>query len=149
METPAPEKKSWFARHKIITLAIVLLAAVAGLAEYQQYQAAHPAHKAAIPQSETGKSGTAAQPKMTLSGSSVKVISPTLAQVSGNITNNQSDRHGATIEATFYDASGKQIAVAKGTIPPIAAKATVPYTLKSTADLTANAKMEVRVVAIN
>ena len=68
-----------------------------------------------------------------------------LKQVVGEITNNDSGQHSATLKATFYDANGKILGTASGAVNEIAPGETKTFTLITADNVTGYKDMKVQV----
>lgn len=68
-----------------------------------------------------------------------------LKQVVGEVTNNDTGVHSATLKATFYDASGKILGTASGAVNEVAAGETKTFTLITADNVTGYKDMEVQV----
>ena len=64
-------------------------------------------------------------------------------KVVGEIKNNDSVKHSATIKATSYDASGKIVGTASGAVNDVTTGETKTFELLSTDDVSAHATMKV------
>lgn len=68
-----------------------------------------------------------------------------LKQVVGEVTNNDSGKHSATLKATFYDAGGKILGTASGAVNDIAPGETKTFTLLTVDNVTGYKDMKVQV----
>lgn len=68
-----------------------------------------------------------------------------LKQVVGEVTNNDSGQHSATLKATFYDANGKILGTASGAVNDIAPGETKTFTLITADNVTGYKDMKVQV----
>lgn len=68
-----------------------------------------------------------------------------LKQVVGEVTNNDTGQHSATLKATFYDASGKILGTASGAVNEIAPGETKTFTLITADNVTGYKDMKVQV----
>lgn len=98
--------------------------------------------------SETNNSASTAQTqqkeKLTIKNSTYSDANG-LKQVVGEITNNDSGQHSATLKATFYDANGKILGTASGAVNEIAAGETKTFTLITADNVTGYKDMKVQV----
>ncbi len=98
--------------------------------------------------SETNNSGSTAQTqqkeKLTIKNSTYSDANG-LKQVVGEITNNDSGQHSATLKATFYDANGKILGTASGAVNEIAPGETKTFTLITADNVTGYKDMKVQV----
>ena len=148
----AENKKNWFARHKILSviIALVVIGGIAGAASGGKSNT--ETVKSSNSDTSTSKSAdttstsssSADSEKMTISNSTYSADNG-LYQVTGEIKNNDSSQHSATLKATFYDASGKITGTASGAVNEVAPGETKTFTLLSTTDVTGYANMKVQV----
>lgn len=147
----ADKSKNWFARHKVLTviLALVVLGSIAGAASGGKSNI--DTSKGSNSDTSTGKAADATSnpaptetEKMTISNSTYSSDSG-LNQVTGEVKNNDSTKHSATLKATFYDAAGKITGTASGAVNDVAPGETKTFTLLSTTDVTGYANMKVQV----
>ena len=68
-----------------------------------------------------------------------------LKQVVGEVTNNDTGQHSATLKATFYDANGKILGTATGAVNEIAPGETKTFTLITADNVTGYKDMKVQV----
>lgn len=68
-----------------------------------------------------------------------------LKQVVGEVTNNDSGQHSATLKATFYDANGKILGTASGAVNDVAPGETKTFTLITSDNVTGYKDMKVQV----
>lgn len=98
--------------------------------------------------SETNNSAPTAQTqqkeKLTIKNSTYSDANG-LKQVVGEITNNDSGQHSATLKATFYDANGKILGTASGAVNEIAPGETKTFTLITADNVTGYKDMKVQV----
>jgi hypothetical protein len=143
MDTESP-KKSWFAKHKILTgIGIFILLGTIGsaMSGNKSSNTDTATNKTPAPQAdEAGKTAseqtTAPTPspkveKMTISNSTAKQTQYG-AQVDGEIKNNDTIKHTATIKTTFYDKTGKIMSTAVGAVNDVEPGDTKTFTLMGT-----------------
>jgi hypothetical protein len=147
----ADKSKNWFARHKVLTviLALVVLGSIAGAAggnksNTDSVKSSNSDTSATTPADKTATPAPAATEKLTISNS-VYTSDSGLNQVTGEVKNNDSGKHSATLKATFYDAAGKITGTASGAVNDVAPGETKTFTLLSTTDVTGYANMKVQV----
>lgn len=66
-------------------------------------------------------------------------------QVDGEITNNDSGKHSATLKATFYATDGKIMGTATGAVNDVAPGETKTFSLMTTDSISGYATMKVQV----
>lgn len=138
---------SWFARHKILTVigTLVVIGIIASAA------GGNKSNTQTVPNSNSDKPTTQAtapaqpkQEKLTIKNSTYSETSG-LKQVVGEVTNNDSGQHSATLKATFYDASGKILGTASGAVNEVAPGETKTFTLITGDNVTGYKDMKVQV----
>ena len=104
-----------------------------------------------VPNSNSDKTATQAttptqpkQEKLTIKNSNYSEANG-LKQVVGEVTNNDTGVHSATLKATFYDASGKILGTASGAVNEVAAGETKTFTLITADNVTGYKDMKVQV----
>ncbi len=148
----SPKQKNWFARHKILTaiLAIIVLAAIGGASN-------KPSNTQTVPSKSAGEQVAASSPtsqaqsptpqaeKMTITNSSVKPSQYGTTEVVGEIKNNDTAKHSASLKATFYAKDSKIIGTASGAINDVAPGETKTFSLLTTDTVTGYDHMKVQV----
>ena len=139
-------KKSWFVRHKVLSvvIALVIIGAIAGAANSNKSNTETVNNSNSNTSQPPQSSTPSASEKMTVSNSTYSANSG-LYQVVGEVENNDTTQHSATLKATFYDASGKITGTASGAVNDVAPGDTKTFTLLSTTDVTGYANMKVQV----
>lgn len=139
-------KKNWFLRHKVLTVigAIVVIAIISSAAN-----SGKSSNSQSVPAASTGAQPATATPasdasKMTISNSSYS-SSNGMQQVVGEVKNNDSSKHSATLKATFYAADGSIKGTAEGAVNDVAAGETKTFTLMTSDDVAGYASMKVQV----
>jgi cytoskeletal protein RodZ len=143
MDSETPQK-SWFAKHKILTgLGIFILLAMIGsaMSGNKSSNTDTATNKTPAPQAdEAGKTASeqttapAATPKlekMTISNSTAKQTQYGV-EVNGEIKNNDTIKHSATLKTTFYDKAGKIMGTAGGAVNDVEPGDTKTFTLMGT-----------------
>lgn len=119
---------------------IILIAAVAGSGDKSNTQS--------VPGSNNNASQQNAQQpaaeKMTIKNSTYQEANG-LKEVVGEVTNNDTGKHSATIKATFYDASGKILGTAVGAVNDVAPNETKTFNLLTNDDVSGHKDMKVQV----
>ncbi|EDK72371.1 hypothetical protein TM7_0502, partial [candidate division TM7 genomosp. GTL1] len=82
--------------------------------------------------------------KMTIKNSAYQEANG-LKQVVGEVTNNDTGKHTATIKATFYDAGGKILGTAVGSVNDVAPSETKTFNLYTNDDVTGYKDMKVQI----
>ena len=139
-------KKSWFVRHKVLSvvIALVIIGAIAGAANSNKSNTETVNNSNSNTSQPSQSSAPSTSEKMTISNSTYSANSG-LYQVVGEVKNNDTTQHSATLKATFYDASGKITGTASGAVNDVAPGDTKTFTLLSTTDVTGYANMKVQV----
>ena len=83
--------------------------------------------------------------KMTIKNSTVTDKGYGMTQVDGEITNNDTGKHSATLKATFYAADGKIMGTASGAVNDVAPGETKTFSLMSTDNISGYKDMKVQV----
>lgn len=83
--------------------------------------------------------------KMTISNTSYADQGYGISKVVGEIKNNDSGKHSATLKATFYDADGKILGTASGAVNDVASGETKTFELMTTDEVAGYATMKVAV----
>lgn len=138
---------NWFGRHKILTVIGVLI--VIGI--IASAAGGSKSNTQTVPNSNSDTNATQAnQPaasqkeKLTIKNSTYSEANG-LKQVVGEVTNNDSGQHSATLKATFYDANGKILGTASGAVNEVAAGETKTFTLITADNVTGYKDMKVQV----
>ncbi len=92
----------------------------------------------------TAKAETVTE-KMTIKNSVVTDKGYGMNQVDGEITNNDTGKHSATLKATFYAADGKIMGTATGAVNDVAPGETKTFSLMTTDSISGYANMKVQV----
>lgn len=121
---------------------IILIAAIAGSGNKSNTQTVPNSN--ANNTSQPAAQQEPAQEKMTISNSTYSDANG-MKQVVGEVTNNDSGKHSATIKATFYDASGKIMGTATGAVNDVAPSETKTFTLLTMDEVTGHANMKVQI----
>lgn len=95
--------------------------------------------------SSSSSSTETAKEKMTIKNSTVTDKGYGMSQVDGEITNNDSGKHSATLKATFYAADGKIMGTATGAVNDVAPGETKTFSLMTTDSISGYANMKVQV----
>ena len=142
---------NWFSRHKVLTVigGIVLFGIIVGAAGGDKSNTQTvPSSNAPTTKTESAeqpkKADTPAPEKMTISNSSYSE-SNGLKQVVGEIKNNDSVKHTATVKATFYSADGSIKGTAVGAVNDVAPGETKTFTLMTMDEVTGYANMKVQI----
>jgi hypothetical protein len=120
---------------------IIVIAAIASSAGKSNTQSVPSSNSNASQQSADQKPATE---KMTIKNSAYQEADG-LKQVVGEITNNDTGKHTATIKATFYDASGKILGTAVGSVNDVAPSETKTFNLYTNDDVTGYKDLKVQV----
>ncbi len=95
--------------------------------------------------SDTTPKAEPAKEKMTIKNSTVSDKGYGMTQVDGEITNNDSGKHSATLKATFYDADGKILGTASGAVNDVAPGETKTFSLMTNDSISGYKDMKVQV----
>ncbi len=140
---------NWFGRHKILTVVGVLI--VIGI--IASAAGGNKSNTQTVPNSNSNTTTTAPTPaqqtqpqkeKLTIKNSTYSETSG-LKQVVGEVTNNDSSQHSATLKATFYDANGKILGTASGAVNEVAPGETKTFTLITADNVSGYKDMKVQV----
>lgn len=138
---------NWFGRHKVLTVigALIVIGIIASAAGGSK------SNTQTVPNSNSDKTATEAskpaepqKEKLTIKNSTYSEANG-LKQVVGEVTNNDTGVHSATLKATFYDASGKILGTASGAVNEVAAGETKTFTLITADNVTGYKDMKVQV----
>lgn len=138
---------NWFKRHKILSVigALIVVGIIASAASGSK------SNTQTVPNSNSDTTATQAnQPavsqkeKLTIKNSNYSDANG-LKQVVGEVTNNDSGQHSATLKATFYDANGKILGTASGAVNDVAPGETKTFTLITADNVTGYKDMKVQV----
>lgn len=150
--------RGWPARHPILTGLLGLVALIVFIAVVGESSPSSNTDR--VSNTETTQEGEAAgvqttsetqeksQPtreKMTIANSTVKDKGFGIVEVVGEITNNDSTKHSATIKATFYDTEGKILGTAVGAINDVVPGQTKTFNLMSTDEISGYEEYKVEV----
>ena len=148
----AKKDGNWFARHKILSviIAVVIIGGIAGAASGGK------SNTDTVPNSNSDKTSTdskttdtkkseSAKEKLTIKNSVASDKGYGMIQVDGEVTNNDSSEHSATLKATFYDADGKILGTASGAVNDLAPGETKTFSLMSTDKIDGYKDMKVQV----
>jgi hypothetical protein len=104
-----------------------------------------------VPGSNSDKSATQAtapaesqKEKLTIKNSAYQEANG-LKEVVGEVTNNDSGKHTATIKATFYDAGGKILGTAVGSVNDLAPSETKTFNLYTNDNVTGYKDLKVQI----
>lgn len=136
---------NWFGRHKILTAigVLIVIGIIASAAGGSKSNTQTVKGSNSDTTAQTSKPA-AETDKLTIKNSSYSDANG-LKQVVGEVTNNDSGKHSATLKATFYDASGKILGTASGAVNDLAPGETKTFTLITADDVTGYANMKVQV----
>ncbi len=122
-----------------VVVGIIVIAAIASSASKSNTQNV-PSGNASQQNSEQKP----ASEKMTIKNSAYQEANG-LKEVVGEITNNDTTKHTATIKATFYDASGKILGTAVGSVNDVASSETKTFNLYTNDEVAGYKDMKVQV----
>lgn len=141
----ASDSKNWFVRHKILTVlgALILVGIIATAANGSK------SNTETVPNSnsnttQTNQSTQPQKEKLTIKNSKYQEANG-LKEVVGEVTNNDSSKHSATLKATFYDASGKIMGTASGVVNDLTPGETKTFNLLTTDEVTGYKDLKVQV----
>lgn len=138
---------NWFGRHKILTvigvlIVIAVIASAAGGSKSNTQTV--PNSNSDTTATQSSQSSSSQKEKLTIKNSTYSEANG-LKQVVGEVTNNDSGQHSATLKATFYDASGKILGTASGAVNDVAPGETKTFTLITSDNVTGYKDMKVQV----
>ncbi len=137
-------KKWWF--WVIVVVVLVGLGGAAGNKSNTENVTNSNSDKTSASNSSSSSSSTeTAKEKMTIKNSTVTDKGYGMNQVDGEITNNDSGKHSATLKATFYAADGKIMGTATGAVNDVAPGETKTFSLMTTDSISGYATMKVQV----
>ena len=137
-------KKWWF--WVIVVVVLVGLGGAAGNKSNTENVTNSNSDKTSASNSSSSSSSTeTAKEKMTIKNSTVTDKVYGMNQVDGEITNNDSGKHSATLKATFYAADGKIMGTATGAVNDVAPGETKTFSLMTTDSISGYATMKVQV----
>lgn len=139
---------NWFKRHKILTVigALIIVGIISAAAS-----GGNKSNTNTVPNSNSDTTNTAPAQQSTAQKEKLTIKNSTysdangLKQVVGEVTNNDSGQHSATLKATFYDANGKILGTATGAVNEIAPGETKTFTLITADNVTGYKDMKVQV----
>jgi hypothetical protein len=120
---------------------IIVIAAIASSTSKSNTQSVPSSNSNASQQSADQKPSAE---KMTIKNSAYQEADG-LKQVVGEITNNDTGKHTATIKATFYSADGKILGTAVGSVNDVAPSETKTFNLYTNDEVTGYKDMKVQV----
>lgn len=137
-------KKWWF--WVIVVVVLIGLGGAAGNKSNTENVTNSNSDKTSTSNSSSSSSSTeTAKEKMTIKNSTVTDKGYGMNQVDGEITNNDSEKHSATLKATFYAADGKIMGTATGAVNDVAPGETKTFSLMTTDSISGYATMKVQV----
>lgn len=137
-------KKWWF--WVIVVIVLIGLGGAAGNKSNTENVTNSNSDKSSTSNSSSSSSSTeTAKEKMTIKNSTVTDKGYGMNQVDGEITNNDSGKHSATLKATFYAADGKIMGTATGAVNDVAPGETKTFSLMTTDSISGYANMKVQV----
>lgn len=137
-------KKWWF--WVIVVVVLIGLGGAAGNKSNTENVTNSNSDKTSTSNSSSSSSSTeTAKEKMTIKNSTVTDKGYGMNQVDGEITNNDSGKHSATLKATFYAADGKIMGTATGAVNDVAPGETKTFSLMTTDSISGYANMKVQV----
>lgn len=135
-------KKWWF--WVIVVVVLIGLGGAAGNKSNTENVTNSNSDKTSTSNSTSSSTETAKE-KMTIKNSTVTDKGYGMNQVDGEITNNDSGKHSATLKATFYAADGKIMGTATGAVNDVAPGETKTFSLMTTDSISGYATMKVQV----
>lgn len=135
-------KKWWF--WVIVVVVLIGLGGAAGNKSNTENVTNSNSDKTSTSNSSSSSTETAKE-KMTIKNSTVTDKGYGMNQVDGEITNNDSGKHSATLKATFYAADGKIMGTATGAVNDVAPGETKTFSLMTTDSISGYANMKVQV----
>jgi hypothetical protein len=145
------ESKPWYKKWWV-WLIIILVLVGAGSAAGNKSNTEHVTNSSSDKTTTAPSSKTEPAPKaepvkekMTIKNSTVTDKSYGIHQVDGEITNNDTGKHSATLKATFYSADGKIMGTASGAVNDVAPGETKTFSLMSTDSISGYKDMKVQV----
>jgi len=143
-----PKTGNWFQRHKVLSVigGLIVLAIIINIATPKSNTATttNPASSNAET-TPAEKAAPAPAEKMTISNTSYADQGYGYGKVIGEIKNNDTVKHSATLKATFYDAAGKIIGTGTGVVNDVAPGELKTIELMTTDDVSAHATLKVAV----
>lgn len=143
------QTKPWYKRFwvwLIIVIVLIGLGGAAGNKSNTENVTNSNSDKTSTSNSSSSSSSTeTAKEKMTIKNSTVTDKGYGMNQVDGEITNNDSGKHSATLKATFYAADGKIMGTATGAVNDVAPGETKTFSLMTTDSISGYANMKVQV----
>lgn len=138
---------NWFKRHKILSVigALIVVGIIASAAGGSK------SNTQTVPNSNSDTTATQANQPAASQKEKLSIKNSTysdangLKQVVGEVTNNDSGQHSATLKATFYDANGKILGTASGAVNEVAPGETKTFTLITADNVTGYKDMKVQV----
>lgn len=119
---------------------VIVIAAVASSGDKPNTQNVQNSNAS---QQQSSEEKTATE-KLTIKNSTYKESSG-MKQVIGEVTNNDSSKHTATIKATFYNADGQILGTAIGTVTDLAPAETKTFNLFTADDIANYKDMKIQV----
>ena len=141
------QTKPWYKRFwvwLIIVIVLIGLGGAAGNKSNTENVTNSNSDKTSTSNSPSSSTETAKE-KMTIKNSTVTDKGYGMNQVDGEITNNDSGKHSATLKATFYAADGKIMGTATGAVNDVAPGETKTFSLMTTDSISGYANMKVQV----
>ena len=123
---------------------IIVIAAIASAGGNKSNTQSVPNSNSDKTATQTSKPAEPQKEKLTIKNSNFSEASG-LKQVVGEVTNNDTTKHSATLKATFYDANGKILGTASGAVNEVAAGETKTFTLITADNVTGYKDMKVQV----
>lgn len=112
---------NWFSRHKILSvIGVVAVLGVIASATSGGKSNTDTVKNSNSNSSQTEKSAETKQEALTIKNSVAIDKGYGMTQVDGEVTNNDTAKHSATLKVTFYDANGKILGTASGAVNDLA-----------------------------
>ena len=141
------QSKPWYKKWWVWVIVVVVLIGLGGAAGNKsntENVTNSNSDKTSTSNSSSSSTETAKE-KMTIKNSTVTDKGYGMNQVDGEITNNDSGKHSATLKATFYAADGKIMGTATGAVNDVAPGETKTFSLMTTDSISGYANMKVQV----
>lgn len=123
---------------------IIVVSAIAASGGNKSNQETVPNSNSDTTNTAPAQQSTEQKEKLTIKNSTYSEANG-LKQVVGEVTNNDSSQHSATLKATFYDANGKILGTATGAVNEVAPGGTKTFTLITADNVTGYKDMKVQV----
>lgn len=142
-------KKAWYKKWWVWVLIVIVISIGASAAGNKSNTDTVPNSNSdktnSSDRSDTTNKTESTKEKLTIKNSVASDKGYGLTQVNGEVTNNDSIQHSATLKATFYDANGKILGTASGAVNDLAPGETKTFSLTSADKIEGYEDMKVQV----